>query len=111
MEYNQVVKGRFLERPNRFIAMVEIGGQMEACHVKNTGRCRELLLPGAKVWLEKSQNPNRNTAYDLVTVQKGEALINMDSQAPNKVVLEWLQENSLPHKSAEIGRASCRERV
>ncbi len=102
MEYNQVVKGRFLERPNRFIAMVEIGGQMEACHVKNTGRCRELLLPGAKVWLEKSQNPNRNTAYDLVTVQKGEALINMDSQAPNKVVLEWLQENSLPHKSAEV---------
>ncbi len=99
MKYNQITKGRFLRRPNRFIAMVEIDGQAEACHVKNTGRCGELLVAGAEVWLEKSQNPNRKTAYDLVTVRKGQDLINMDSQAPNKVALEWLQGNVLPSRA------------
>lgn len=91
MRYGQIVQGRFLGRPNRFIAMVEINGRVEKCHVKNTGRCGELLLPGAEVWLEKSANTNRKTAYDLITVRKGRELVNMDSQAPNKVVMEWLQ--------------------
>lgn len=91
MIYKNVVTGRFKNRPNRFIAMVEIDGKVETCHVKNTGRCRELLLPEAEVYLEKSDNPNRKTAYDLVGVKKEEVLINMDSQAPNKAVKEWLE--------------------
>ena len=86
MKYNHIVPGIFLERPNRFIAYVEIAGRKETVHVKNTGRCRELLQPGALVYLEKSDNPARKTQYDLVAVQKGNLLINMDSQAPNKVV-------------------------
>lgn len=91
MIYKNVVTGKFKNRPNRFIAMVEIDGKVETCHVKNTGRCRELLLPEAEVYLEKSDNPNRKTAYDLVGVKKEEVLINMDSQAPNKAVKEWLE--------------------
>lgn len=97
MEYKNIIKGRFLERPNRFIARVEIGdGQdgkpkVETVHVKNTGRCRELLQKGACVYLEKSGNPARSTAYDLVAVEKGERLVNMDSQAPNRAVEEWLR--------------------
>lgn len=91
MRYENIVTGRFKSRPNRFIAMVEIAGQIETCHVKNTGRCRELLLPDAEVYLEKSSNPNRKTAYDLVGVRKGNCLVNMDSQAPNKAVKEWLE--------------------
>lgn len=90
MQYNNIVSGRFLERPNRFIAYVELEGRRERVHVKNTGRCRELLLPGAVVYLEKSDNPGRATAYDLVAVQKGEQIVNIDSQAPNKAVREWL---------------------
>ena len=82
--------GSFLARPNRFIAHVEIDGNTEVCHVKNTGRCRELLPTGAKVWCEVSNNPARKTKYDLFTVQKGERLINMDSQAPNIAAKEWL---------------------
>lgn len=89
MIYDKVEKGRFLSRPNRFIAYVEIGGKKEVCHVKNTGRCRELLLPGAVVYLEASDNPVRKTKYDLIAVEKGSALINMDSQAPNRVFSEW----------------------
>lgn len=92
MKYSKIVQGRFLERPNRFIAITEINGQVETCHVKNTGRCRELLVPGAEVWLEKSSNPNRKTAYDLVAVKKGSQIINMDSQAPNRAVREWLEQ-------------------
>lgn len=91
MIYKNVVTGRFKNRPNRFIAMVEIDGKVETCHVKNTGRCKELLLPEAEVYLEKSDNPNRKTAYDLIGVKKGDVLINMDSQAPNKAVKEWLE--------------------
>lgn len=91
MKYLQIERGRFLERPNRFIALVELAGNIEKCHVKNTGRCRELLLPGTEVWLNKSSNPNRKTAYDLVSVRKGDRIINMDSQAPNRAVLEWLK--------------------
>ena len=90
MKYSNMVEGRFLARPNRFIAHVEIGGKTEICHVKNTGRCRELLPPGARVWCQKSDNPNRKTAFDLISVEKGEWIINMDSQAPNKAAMEWL---------------------
>ena len=90
MRYSNMIPGTFLSRPNRFIAHVEINGQTEICHVKNTGRCRELLPPGAKVWCQESDNPNRKTKFDLITVQKGHRLINMDSQAPNTAAREWL---------------------
>lgn len=94
MRYENIVTGQFKSRPNRFIAMVEIDGKIEKCHVKNTGRCRELLLPDAEIYLEKSGNPQRKTAYDLIGVKKGELLINMDSQAPNEAVKEWLEEEA-----------------
>lgn len=91
MKYNKTVKAKFIERPNRFEAYVDIEGQRTLVHVKNTGRCRELLLPGADIILETATNPNRKTAYDLVAVYKeGFGLINIDSQAPNKVAGEWL---------------------
>jgi sugar fermentation stimulation protein A len=90
MLYENMVQGKFMARPNRFIAHIEIDGQIEICHVKNTGRCRELLPPGATVWCQKSSNPARKTKYDLIMVQKGHRLINMDSQAPNHAVKEWL---------------------
>ena len=89
MRYNNIVPGRFIARPNRFIAHVEIEGREQIVHVKNTGRCRELLTPGAAVYLEGNNDPNRRTAWDLVAVEKGARLINMDSQAPNKVFGEW----------------------
>ena len=93
MQYGQVVTGCFLERPNRFIARVEVDGEEKVCHVKNTGRCRELLTPRAKVILAKGENPNRKTEYDLVAVYKGERLINLDSQAPNAVFGEWVRQS------------------
>lgn len=96
MHYPNITSGRFIARPNRFIAQVEIGGREETCHVKNTGRCRELLVPGARVYLTASGNLKRKTQYDLVAVEKGARLINMDSQAPNKVVQEWLEQGGLP---------------
>lgn len=89
MRYNTVISGRFLDRPNRFIAHVETADGVETVHVKNTGRCRELLVPGTTVYLERGTNPNRKTAYDLIAVEKGDLLINMDAQAPNKVFAEW----------------------
>ena len=89
MRYGQVKKGIFLARPNRFIAHVALDGVETVCHVKNTGRCRELLVPGAAVYLEKGTNPGRKTAYDLIAVEKNGKLINMDAQAPNKVFAEW----------------------
>lgn len=91
MRYENMVPGEFLSRPNRFIAHIKIGGSIEICHVKNTGRCRELLPEGAEVWCQKSSNPNRKTKYDLITVRKGSRLINMDSQAPNAAAREWLE--------------------
>ena len=91
MKYLNIRKGIFLSRPNRFIAEVEMNGQTEICHVKNTGRCKELLIPGVEVYLSLTDNPSRSTKYDLVTVRKGHRLINIDSQAPNKVFLEYLQ--------------------
>lgn len=90
MKYKNIIEGRFLSRPNRFIAYVDIAGRSEKVHVKNTGRCRELLTDEAEVFLEKSDNPQRSTLYDLVAVKKGERLINMDSQAPNKAAEEWI---------------------
>lgn len=95
MKYDSIKAGRFLERPNRFIAYVEMDGRREKVHVKNTGRCRELLQPGAMVYLEKSANPERSTAYDLVAVEKGSRTVNMDSQAPNRAVGEWLKGKGL----------------
>ena len=89
MQYPNMIPGTFLSRPNRFIAKVLIDGVEETVHVKNTGRCRELLPAGAQVWCQKSDNPNRKTKFDLITVKKGSRLINMDSQAPNKVFAEW----------------------
>ena len=89
MHYPNVTSAVFLSRPNRFVAQVLLEGEVTTVHVKNTGRCRELLLPGAQVWLTKSTNPNRKTAYDLIAVQKGARLINMDAQAPNQVFYEW----------------------
>ena len=90
-----MIPGKFLFRPNRFIAKVEINGNEETVHVKNTGRCRELLTPGASVWCQKSDNPNRKTQFDLITVKKGDRLINMDSQAPNIAAGEWLRAGGL----------------
>ena len=92
MKYRKIVDGKFIDRPNRFIAHVKIDGKTETVHVKNTGRCRELLLPGAAVRLEVSDNPTRKTLYDLIAVYKEKiGWINIDSQAPNKVVKEWLE--------------------
>ncbi len=95
MDYSNMVPGRFLRRPGRFVAHVEIAGREEICHVKNTGRCRELLTPGAQVWCAAADNPGRRTKYDLITVRKGDYLINMDSQAPNAAVREWLERGGL----------------
>ena len=95
MHYPNMIPGRFLARPNRFIAQVEIDGQEEIVHVKNTGRCRELLPKGAEVWCQRSDNPNRKTKFDLITVRKGQRLINMDSQAPNTAAGEWLKNGGL----------------
>ena len=90
MRYKNMVSGTFLKRPNRFIAHVRIHDEEQICHVKNTGRCRELLPTGAQVWCEASTNPARKTKYDLIAVKKGDRLINMDSQAPNAAAKEWL---------------------
>ncbi|SHN49503.1 sugar fermentation stimulation protein A [Butyrivibrio hungatei DSM 14810] len=90
MKYKNIVKAKFISRPNRFIANVEVDGNELVVHVKNTGRCKELLIPGCTVYLEKAENSERKTPYDLVAVEKDGRIINIDSQAPNKVVKEWL---------------------
>lgn len=95
MKYQEVVKGIFIERTNRFVAYCEIEGTTYKVHVKNTGRCRELLIPGVTVYLEKATNPNRQTPYSLIAVEKGNLLINMDSQAPNVVVAEGLKSSMI----------------
>ena len=109
MRYDRVVEGRFISRPNRFIAEVEIGGKREIVHVKNTGRCRELLLEGARVWLSDSGNPQRKTRYDLIAVEKKREgaeplLINIDSQIPNDTAGEWLPQSGLFSEDAKIRR-------
>lgn len=95
MQYSAMAEGIFLSRPNRFIAHIEIDGKEEICHVKNTGRCRELLSVGARVWCQIADDPKRKTKFDLITVQKGDRLINMDSQAPNAAAREWLLSGGL----------------
>lgn len=91
MRYNKTVEARFISRPNRFIAQVEVAGKIETVHVKNTGRCKELLLPDSRVILSEADNPARKTRYDLIAVEKaGLGLVNIDSQTPNKVMAEWL---------------------
>jgi sugar fermentation stimulation protein A len=109
LRYKKVVCGSFISRPNRFIAKALIDGNEETVHVKNTGRCRELLLPGCKVYLSVSDNPARKTAFDLVAVEKQREgklplLVNLDSQAPNTVAEEWLGAGNLFPKGAEIRR-------
>lgn len=109
MNYQQVVEGIFLARPNRFIAQVKIGGIIETVHVKNTGRCRELLIPGCRVWLERAAKPARKTKYDLIAVEKQRPglpplLINMDAQAPNAAAEEWLRCSGLFSPQAVIRR-------
>ena len=102
MKYESVRAGRFIARPNRFIAYVELDGRTETVHVTNTGRCRELLVPGNTVYLAEGRNPARKTRYDLVAVRRGERLINMDSQAPNAAALEWLRAGALFPPGTEI---------
>ncbi len=103
MQYKEMVEGTFLERSNRFVAKVAVRGAEVICHVKNTGRCKELLVPGARVWLQRESAPNRKTEYSLITVKKGDLLVNMDSQAPNQVAYEWLVEKIKPD-------VACREK-
>ena len=91
MQYRQVEPAVFIDRPNRFIAHCRMGGAQVTAHVKNTGRCRELLVPGATVYLQESDNPARKTRFDLIAVDKGGLLINMDAQAPNQVFREWAE--------------------
>ena len=95
MQYSKMVSGTFLSRPNRFIAHIAIDSKSEVCHVKNTGRCRELLPEGAQVWCLDAASPARKTRFDLICVQKGQRLINMDSQAPNHAAGEWLSSGGL----------------
>ena len=95
MKYNKMVKAKFIERPNRFVAYCDINGEVEKIHVKNTGRCKELLVPGCIVYLEESDNPSRKTKYSLINVMKKDRLINMDSQVTNKMVYEALENKSL----------------
>ena len=104
MRYENIVKGIFLNRPNRFIAKVLIDNTEHTVHVKNTGRCKELLIKGNEVWLQKSNNPLRKPAYDLIAVKKGDLLINMDSQIPNAVAAEWLKKGNLFSNEAVIKR-------
>ena len=91
MKYEHIVKGIFLERPNRFLAHIMIHGKHETVHVKNTGRCAELLRKGAVVYVQETDNPQRKTKWDLIAVEKGTRMINMDSQIPNRVVEEWIK--------------------
>ena len=102
MRYERIERAVFLERPNRFIAYVELNGQKETVHVKNTGRCAELLVPGASVYVQRSANPDRKTKWDLIAVEKGSRMINMDSQIPNRVVQEWIEGGALFENVTQI---------
>jgi len=108
MVYEKIREGIFLRRPNRFIAEVEINGVTEICHVKNTGRCKELLVPGARVFVNQANNPSRSTKYDLIAVYKGERLINMDSNAPNRAFGEHLRQSGfIPDAALIKPEAKC----
>ena len=104
MKYKRITEGRFISRANRFIATVEMEGVPTTVHVKNTGRCRELLVPGTTVYLAVSDNPSRKTKYDLIAVDKNGLLINMDSQIPNDIAAEWLRGSGLFSPDAIIRR-------
>lgn len=106
MRYSHIRQGSFIKRVNRFIAHIEIDGSSEVCHVKTTGRCRELFVPGARVWVDESMNPHRSTKYDLVTVDKGGKLINVDSQAPNRLFEEWALSGGI--KGLDSLKRECR---
>jgi len=95
MIYQNIKKAEFISRPNRFIANIKLEGKTEICHVKNTGRCKELLLTNAVVCVQEAENPSRKTKFDLISVYKGKKLINIDSSAPNKVFFEWVQNGNL----------------
>jgi len=95
LKYYNIVEGIFLNRPNRFIANVLINGELEKVHVKNTGRCKEILKEGTKVYLERSNNPNRKTKYSLISAYKGDLLINIDSQVPNDVIYSSISSNKV----------------
>ena len=106
MQYNNIQKAIFLRRPNRFIAHIEVDGREEVCHVKNTGRCRELLTDRATIYVQHNDDPKRKTKYSLIAVEKGKLLVNMDSQAPNKVVGEWLLEQD-PFGKVKLLKPEC----
>ena len=106
MTYDNISEAVFLDRPNRFIAHILLDGQTQVCHVKNTGRCRELLVPGAEIFVQRSANPARKTAYDLISVWKGGRLINMDAAAPNKVFGQWLSSGG-PGFVPELIKPEC----
>lgn len=95
MKYENIIKGKFIARPNRFIAHVEINGKIEVCHVKNTGRCKELLISGVTVFIQENDNPKRKTKFSLIGVIKDKRIINIDSQIPNKAVHEWILKGNL----------------
>ncbi len=107
MKYENIKEAEFIRRPNRFIAEILVDGKAEICHVKNTGRCRELLVQGAKIYVQEFNKAERKTKYDLIAVKKGERLINMDSQAPNKVFSEWLQKRNYFGKLSYL-KPECR---
>ena len=107
MKYEHMEPARFVSRPNRFVAQVEQKDRQEVCHVKNTGRCKELLVPGAELYVQRSDNPARKTALDLISVKKGEQWVNIDSQAPNKVAEEWLKAGGLGYKDIYV-KPECR---
>lgn len=102
MKYRKITEAKFINRPNRFIANVELNGEAIQVHVKNTGRCRELLIPGVSVILEESDNPSRKTKYDLVCVKKNNQWVNMDSQLPNKVAAEWIRGGGLFKEEVQV---------
>ena len=102
MYYENIEPAIFLERPNRFVAWVETHAGREICHVKNTGRCRELLVPGAEIYVQRNDNPARKTPLDLITVRKGTRLINMDSQVPNRVAAQWVLDSEFVSKQAVV---------
>lgn len=107
MKYKNKINGIFIARPNRFIAEVEVDGEKKVCHVKNTGRCRELLIEGVRVILEKTDNPTRKTEYDLIGIYKNNELINIDSQAPNKVFGEWVEKGTY-FKNITLIKPECK---
>lgn len=107
LKYENIYRANFINRPNRFIANILLDGQMQVCHVKNTGRCRELLTDNAVIYVQKSDNQSRKTKFDLIAVEKGDRLINMDSQIPNRVAEEWLREKE-PFGGISYLRSECK---